>query len=131
MKCWKVWVAGIALVQLLIIGVDVTLLMPSEAELMAASLHKGMTQEQMWELLGEPGKPRFWREHLPGRYAFRGYAFRCVFTDGSRLFVFVYSSDERLEDFRVAEVRINPPLPVPPLTRFRRILARILPFLEN
>jgi hypothetical protein len=45
-RSWKVWVAGIALVQLLAIGVEVALWpTPSEAEQMAAHIRVGMPFE--------------------------------------------------------------------------------------
>jgi hypothetical protein len=144
---WKVWVAAIALVQLLVIGVDVVLLwpMPSEAEQVAECIREGMTDEQWAELRSR---------HLSGFVASHGISSEnFYFDDGSHLHV------GKLNHFPDLAIPLDPgrgtwpmpkqpqpvPLPyseilsidastaetVPPLTRLRRTLARILSDLKE
>jgi hypothetical protein len=56
---WKVWVAGIALVQLLVIGVEVALLWPtlSEAEQWANRIDVGMTWDQLKQTVPDLYEP--------------------------------------------------------------------------
>ena len=66
---WKLWVAGIALMQLLVIGVDAALLwpMPSEAEVVADRLRVGMIEGQARSLLDE-GSSHTSVEGLGGKF---------------------------------------------------------------
>ena len=130
-KSWKLWLAGIALVQLLVIGVDVALLWPSEAERGAALVRKGMTDSQVWEVLGEPCEGRFRLLPMTVKNVFHDECYCCLFDDGSYLYVSLNGSGERREEFRVTNVRTQQPLPAPPLTRLRRTLARIFPALKE
>src|SRR5258708_2146355 len=51
---WKLWVAGIALAQLLVIGAAVALVWPSEAEWVTAKIEVGMRRDQVWEVVFPP-----------------------------------------------------------------------------
>jgi hypothetical protein len=116
-RSWKVWLAGIALAQLLFIGVDVALWpMPSEAERAATRLHEGMAREQVLEVVSEdhPGHGRPCGEQWH-------------FDDESILFVYY----DGVSDNRVIVIHVATPHPVPPLTRLRRTLARAFPFLKE
>ncbi len=142
-RSWKLWVAGIALVQLLVAGVEVALLWPtpSEAEVSATAIHPGMTIKQVRVLIDDPNGIH---DYGLGR----GKLTYC-FPDGSELHVFGAALGSR--DFRdrivisfgaalasrdfldgiVISTAFSPPDPVPPLTRLRRTLARAFPFLAE
>jgi hypothetical protein len=116
-RSWKVWVAGIALAQLLVVGVDVALRwpqQPSEAEREAAKIKLRMTQEQVVVALGFEGPtfvylaPPVWQRY----------------DDESRL-ILAYDSFSG----RVISVDAFLPPPIHPLTLLRRTAARVLPFL--
>jgi hypothetical protein len=117
-KRWRLWLAGIGLVQLLVIGIEMALLwpMPSEAEQWAERVRTGITPQQRRELasalLFNVGSKSM------------GYLERYKFPDGSQL-SFIYDSyaDE------IRDVTMRPGEPVPPLTRLRRALARLIPAL--
>jgi hypothetical protein len=120
-RSWKVWVAGIALAQLLAIGVDVALWPTiTEAEQVASRLWLGMTADQATQVVDE------W-------YSQQAVSFRpdrwSKFSDGSSLAL--YLSQEALTggDAYVVNIRAIPPPSVHPLTRLRRTLARAFPFL--
>jgi hypothetical protein len=82
---------------------------PSEAERAAAKIEVGMTEDQAAAVAG------------PVIYFTRS----ATFADGSTL-----SLDIDPWDFRVTAIRTTPATPVPPLTRLRRTLARIVPALD-
>jgi hypothetical protein len=123
---WKLWVAGIAFVQLLVIGADVALLWPpppSEAERMAAHIRVGMPHDQVRRVLA--WYKTFDTPEVGGRWGTW-----CRFEDGSSLYVGVpgglWPRDTTLT---VNSVCTEPPPYIHPLTRLRRPLARVLPFL--
>jgi hypothetical protein len=148
-RSWKVWVAGIALVQLLVIGVDVALLWPemSEVDELATFVRPGMTEEQVYGLVGEhmPGR-LVWVWGAVGRELWRpetGWAEvwtlrhrfaptlptdktrkTLFFEDGSKLIVYFQGDN-------VISVDTTPPPPTHPLTRLRRTLAGVFPFLAE
>jgi hypothetical protein len=115
---WKVWVAGIALAQLLIVEVDAALLIPSpqsKAEQAASQITIGMVVGKRFALPGASwgggfGTMQLWHE----RYSFN---------DGSILWVGVNSEDA------ITSVTVSRAEPIHPLTRLRRALARVFPFL--
>jgi hypothetical protein len=116
-----VWVAGIALVLLLVIGAAVALVWPSEAEWVAAKIEVGMRRDQVWAVVNP--SPSAWRP--PSRF-FDESPWVLNYADGSILLIeFTPRVDSRPE--RVALVRTTPPPPVHPLTRLRRTLARFIP----
>jgi hypothetical protein len=121
---WKVWVAGIALAQLLVIGVDVALLWPSEAKVAAERVRPGMSELEV----SSSFDGRIYRQCVEAL----GYkAFLYQFADRSCLCVGMNWAEtvDGEHIFRVTSVRNSPPPPVHPLTRLRRTLARALPFL--
>jgi hypothetical protein len=121
-KRWKAWAAGLVLVALLAGGLAVSVFWPTpyEADREAAKFNVGMLFDDPPILDGEnvlsittrlrDGDGRWW----PLRWGF---------SDGS--FLHITYGDDR----RVSSVRIQPPTPVPPLTRLHRTLARIVPAL--
>lgn len=156
---WKLWVAGIALVQTLVVGVDVVLLwpIPSQAEQFLARLHDGMSMGAVNEAVKGPA----YLSYGPGNDSSGPDGFCDItFSDGS-----VFSAKLRLgEEFRTADplahLGVNPdeklllvlpatdllpagsrtvpnlgaaanPVPITPLTRLRRTLARIIPALGD
>jgi hypothetical protein len=120
---WKLWVAGIALGQLLVIGVDVAILWPEpcEAEQFAARLRVGMTESEVLDTAGDLGMS--WGGTLRVQMHHR------LFDDGSSLTVAMCWSGRRGEDRRVGNFEVIPPTLVHPLTRLRRTLARSFPLL--
>ncbi len=137
-RSWKIWIAGIALAQLLVIGVDVALLWPSEAEQMARRIHKGMTCAQVLEVAGGPDPDA--KEFFSPHFIFPNFRneglteeeFGYIFEDGSRLYIGLACLDhgKRLE-FPVLDVRTQPPPRVDPLTYLRRTLSRLIPALKE
>jgi hypothetical protein len=122
---WKLWVAGIALAQLLVLGAAVALVWPSEAEWVAAKIEVGMRRDQVWEVVNP--SPSAWQ---PPSTFFDESPWVLNYADGSILSVeFTQPVEGRPE--RVALVRTTPPPPVHPLTRLRRTLARIIPALKE
>jgi hypothetical protein len=120
---WKLWVAGIALVQLLVIGAAVALVWPSEAEWVAAKIEVGMRREQVWAVVNP--SPSAWQ---PPSTFFDESPWVLNYADGSILLIeFTPRVEARPE--RVAWVRTTPLPPVHPLTRLRRTLARVFPVL--
>jgi hypothetical protein len=115
-RSWKVWVAGIALVQLLVIGVQVALWpQPSEAERWAERIRVGLTQEERRE----------WEDGVPTNITCTGiitYVYR--FPDGSSL-----SCSPSASTSDSTNVVVWPGDRVPTLTRLRRTLARAFPIL--
>ena len=119
-RSWKVWVAGIALVQSLVIGVDIALLWPTptEADRMAAMIHKGMAMSFVAEM--EEMQPVGWATRDASGRGLSRFSAR-NFGDGSCILV-LYDQDSR-----VASVATGPT--DAPLTRLHRTLARVLPLL--
>ena len=123
---WKAWVAGIALAQVIVLGVDVVLLwpMPSAAEQATARIGVGMTEEEVAFSIRDYTAP--W----PGVSDPRGGRAWWFFKDGSCLEVrFGPSPDENTRP--AVFLHATPPPPVPPLTRLRRTLARLFPALKE
>src|SRR5437660_1440712 len=122
---WKVWVAGIVLVQLLVIVVAVLLWpTPCEAEWWAALIRVGMTEEEAKGVLGsEPS------EFLPRSPRSGPYRLTWTFGDDSTLCVCSDRNEKILPPMMVNRIDVWRPTPVPPLTSLRRTLARALPFL--
>jgi hypothetical protein len=118
-KRWKLWVAGIALGQLLVIGIDLALLWPtlSDAEHWADRVRMGITQQQRRELARYQ-----WFSAGGMGHDWEGYKF----SDGSQL-----SCYHNLSTDEITGVVVQPRAPVPPLTRLRRILARLIPALKE
>jgi hypothetical protein len=124
-RTWKVWVAGIALAQVLVLGVDMALLWPCEAEMAAVRLEVGTPMEQTMKVVHAregPYSRMIFSE--PGEAVIIGPA-HWIFDDSSNLFV-TFDSENR-----VVSVHPEPPSPIHPLTRLRRTLGRILPFLAE
>jgi hypothetical protein len=117
------WVAGIALAQLLVIGVDVALLWPSEAEWVAARIDAGMRRDQVWEVVNP--SPSAWQ---PPSTFFDESPWVLNYADGSILTI-EFTPPVEGWHARVALVSSTPPPPVHPLTRLCRTLARAFPFL--
>ncbi len=119
---WKLWVAGIALAQLLVIGVDVALLWPapSEAERAAAMIKMGMPMRDF-----EQARARFPKSVGGGGNLLTDWK---LFPDGSSIFV-RFSRD--VGGWPVELIDTTPAAPVHPLTWLRRKLARILPALAE
>jgi hypothetical protein len=125
---WKLWVAGVVLAQLLFVEVGVLLLWPgppSEAEQVAARIPLGMTVSQV-------------KKVFLGRYELHSDGYRewaecnTNFGDGSRVFVeFGRGRIGWLDEYVAKSVRTTPAIPVHPLTRLHRTLARVLPFLTE
>jgi hypothetical protein len=116
-----VWVAGIALVQLLVIGVDVALLWPSEAEQIASRLREGMTETEVDKAIAGLGVGYVVS-------TCRIYHYRW-FDDESSLVVVMVRSEPLGQEWRVRSFRVVSSAPDQPLTRLRRTLARAFPFL--
>ncbi len=124
-QSWKPWLTGIALVQLLVVGIHLAMLwpMPSEAERVATLLHEGMTDTRAREVVGSRpslavASPGGGEDVLPATTLTLYWRF----ADGSQLSV--ACGAYRL----VRTIETSPAAPLPPLTRLRRALARILPF---
>jgi hypothetical protein len=119
------WVAGIVLVQLLVIEVDVALLWPSEAKVAAERVHLGMSEQEVSSSFDS----RIYRECVQS-LSYKGFCY--CFSDGSCLYVKMHWHEVVDGEcvFRVTSIR-HYSLPVPPLTRLRRTLARALPFLAE
>jgi hypothetical protein len=117
---WKVWVTGIVLVQLLVIGADVALWpVPSEAEQAAGRMKVG-------ETLDETDLPFFSRMDAFGNLS--GYRAQPAFSDGSSLELMVsFRQDGEILD----SVEVLRPNPIHPMTRLRRTLARVFPYLAD
>jgi hypothetical protein len=119
---WKAWVAGIATVQLLLIGIEVALWpTPSEAERFATHLQEGMPTEHARTILGG----RVWSG--PGSMGASGYF--CTFEDGSSLTLTVDGKRGSGKPYRVTSIRIYPGGPL--LNRLGRTLARLIPALQE
>jgi hypothetical protein len=125
---WKLWTAGIALAQLLVIGADVALWpMPSEAEQRAASID----MEMKWVDAVMPSAT-YGRSGSPWPHAtFMADSDTCFwgFQDGSGLRVTFRG--RMFSAQRIESISIMPPDPVHPLIRLRRTLARVFPFLAE
>jgi hypothetical protein len=118
---WKSWIAGIALAQLVVLGVVVAMLwpMPSEAEQAAARLCEGMKWHAIEEslrskqIISDRTSARYWWRH----------------PDGSALLV-SWDWDGAGEQILVS-FRATAAAPVPALDRLRglfsRFLARVTP----
>jgi hypothetical protein len=121
-RSWNVWVAGIALVQLLVLGVDVAMLPPTafEAEQWADRIQQGMVDAQWDEV-----ERRFGFGEAP--FGSAGVFLHC-FADGSRLTI---SRNPFGNGRPYVVVGTQPPTPTHPLASLRRTLARMLPFLEE
>jgi hypothetical protein len=125
-KRWKMWAPLLTLV-LLTIGVRVAVLWAGKchAERRASTLRLGMTLDEasslcdkdvyVWAPLSSLSSPR--------------RSFLCWYADGSRLTVRARRSPERFDVFLVTSLEASPP--DFPTTHLRRLLARILPFLED
>jgi hypothetical protein len=119
-------VTGPLLIALLVAGLAVAILwpMPSEAEQEAAKLEVGtMLKEMEWF-------------HPPcTNYAVMAGGVRFEFADGSTLTLGLGAEGLGVERPRcvvfVRSIRVTPPAPVDPLTRLRRTLARVFPFLAE
>jgi hypothetical protein len=108
---------GIALVQLFGVGVGAALWpSPSEAEQVAALIHKGMAEEQ-WR-----GKVKGNLQLQVGMAGFSKDTYR--FDDGSFLYVSYMSSTGTARSAKSSAAT-----PIAPLTGLRRTLARVFPFL--
>jgi hypothetical protein len=123
-RSWKVWVAGITLAQVLVIGADSILLWPtpSEAEKVAARLEIGMNWVDVIAPFLSSGSGMPW--HCTTFIANNSSA-SCTFQDGSQLRVTL----AHRFDQPITSISTTPPGPIHPLTRLRRLLARALPFL--
>jgi hypothetical protein len=124
---WKAWVVGIALAQLLIIGVDAAMLWPSEAEKALARIHEGMTMEEVEGILGGPAY-RIMQSLTVSVYEPIQRVGIWKREVGTIIILFYGIVDV---DERVCETSFQPASPIPPLTRLRRTLARIIPVLEE
>ncbi len=131
---WKLWVLGIVLMQLLVVGLDVVLLwpVPSEAESKAAAIQEGMTFAQVKEMLGP--------YHMMESYGFvqqradgspiplDGY-YSWGYSDGSGL-TLKFQHDEADRPTVVIGIERKPPTSsVDSQTRLRRTLSHIFPAL--
>lgn len=121
---WKVWVAGIALVQLLIIGVDAALLWPtpSHAQQAALRIRVGMTDKQWREATkglidGIPHSDCRWDTHVMASYHFG---------DGSYLCVTIQPPGGVVSEISVLQLEHVAPPPF-----WRRIMARLIPSLKE
>jgi hypothetical protein len=113
-RSWKVWVAGISLVLLLIVGIGVAVWpTPSEAQKKAAMIYVGMTESHLYETLN-PLPPTSTSLKTHGAWRF---------DDGSILNV-GYDKEQRVDWIRARPAD-------PPLTRLRRNLAGVFPFLAD
>jgi hypothetical protein len=120
-RSWKVWVTGISLAQLFVLGADVAMWpQPSEAERMAARLYIGMTEELALEILRDC-------HGIHGKSSTCRGGYFCWFQDGSRLSLGFECRVSLGQSYHVTTVRTDPPDPSPPLTRLRRTLARLMP----
>jgi hypothetical protein len=111
-RSWKVLVAGIALVQMLVIGVDTALWpIPCEAEQWAERIRDGLTESQEFELD---------RDYVGAKESIGGWRFFYRFADGSQMTI----------KGSTGSAHTDPPPPVHPLIRLRRALARVVPSLK-
>jgi hypothetical protein len=141
---WKVWVAGIALVQLLVIGVEVALLWPdppSEVEEKAALIRVGMSWKEALDRMCSVTPASELRLVPVARLHERDgvgviVGMRWLLSDSSevRLTFESYVQPDVPSYIRQVETTPPPPYsppppPIHPLTRLRRTLARALPFI--
>jgi hypothetical protein len=125
MKNWKLWLAGILLVQLLVVGVDVVMLWPTQsyAEQAASQVKSGMTEDDVDKLISS-----YWVNTSMGRDTrVSDHVQLCHrLGDGSILIV---TSDPR--SGRVVSAHSWNPVKTHPLTRLRRTLAHLIPALKE
>jgi hypothetical protein len=129
-------VLGIALVQLLIVGVDVAMWPTfSEAKRAAVLVREGMTFDQVQERIGliqmYVDYASIAKEH-PGEWIspIVSNDYLRKFPDGSKL-ILTIPWDEQMIPSRVTHLVIISPPHVPPLTRLRRTFARLIPALKE
>jgi hypothetical protein len=123
----KVWVAGIALAQLFVVGVDVALLCPtsSDAEKMAGRVGLGMTESEMIDAIG-------WRDYVPGTTIPPPRIFWRPCDDSSEITITMARPLPAGQEQRVEHVQSTPATrPVHPLDHLRRTLARVFPILAE
>jgi hypothetical protein len=120
-KRWKLWVAGIALGQLLVIGIDVALLwpMPTQAEALFPLFCTGMSEAEAKSVLGDGCEG--------GEFCACAKMYARSFEDRSLLLVIL--REHKDGTFTVSFAEVISPAPVSPLTRLRHILARLIPAL--
>jgi hypothetical protein len=115
---------GLALVPLLLFGgvvIALLWLMPSEAERRAAMVEAGMT----WLQTQEVALPNSIGPYTPTTDGRLDGDYYWTYADGSILIVTFGQADDRY----ASSVRTSPPPPADTMTRLRRTLARLLPFL--
>jgi hypothetical protein len=122
-RSWKVWVAGIALMQLLVIEIDAVLLWPeppSEAEKWAERIRGGMS---------DADRVALFRHCCGGGGTLNSFVNLYSFQDRSELVIGGMRGSDEMEEMQ--SVRATPAHPIPPLTRLHRALARVFPFLAD
>jgi hypothetical protein len=121
----RILLLGLALLLLLAAGVGKATLspMPSQAERRASTLRLGMTLDQASSLCD---KDNLVWSAITSLMSSRN-SFHCRFADGSCLTVRGQRSWGDGPEFRISSLETTPP--DHPLTRLRRSLARVLPFL--
>jgi hypothetical protein len=125
-RYWKVWVAGIALVLMLLLGVVVSLLWPEpsgEAGRVAKQIHIGMMYTDALAVLdlNKAKRELYGPRDVDGAVKKTSASF--TFEDRSEIMLQWDLSG------RISLVSAGLPRQFHPLTRLRRTLARVLPFL--
>jgi hypothetical protein len=125
-RSWKLWVTGIAVVQLLVIGVDMALLwpMPSEAEQLVVQIRPGMSANDVINLAGKYSGFMAVRD---GPLLWASWHFQ----DGSGFALDFKASLENHSVVILPVCYVSPAQSVPTQIRLRRTLARVLPFLAE
>jgi hypothetical protein len=119
---------GLAL--LLVVGSVVAILWttPCEADRKAALIRKGMTKRDVFDVMGPQSPMDDMLTRIQDPELIRGTELAWLQEDRSALHVGFRSSEAGAEPVVVYTWTREPP-PVHPLTRLRRTLARVLPFL--
>jgi hypothetical protein len=141
-RSWKVCVAGIAVVQLLVIGADVAVLWPTpcEADKAIVRIHEGMSFRSAKETVNALFFSIYWAKLGGDR---RGWVCEFTFLDGSHFVAGLRAPSDFqgiVDDFYADRVflvlpflEIRPPTPArgSPVATLRRTLARVFPALEE
>jgi hypothetical protein len=95
-RCWKCWVTGLALVQLLVLGFDISLLWPGPGVTVANfhRIEKGMPLADVEAILGGPAEARKRYVFLDYRGEWPPLVERCVWFGGPNCGLIVWLDEQ-------------------------------------